>query len=385
MVKKFSEFLKIERTVIKSPEVFSFAYVPEEIVERGETSRLYNEASKFINYGIPNNILLIGPPGSGKTVTLNYVRQQLKELKPNLMVSYVNCSDKTASTIMNILAQNLSRKKLSEEQQIISFLSQLTGNILIVLDEIDKGINLRHLLYSLSRPAEILENFKYSISLILVSNDLNWDDSLDLAVRSSLQSTRISFENYSKNDIIKILTGRAKVGFNDENCINQKLLEKIAETVSEKYHGDCRIAIKILLYSAQSAESKNRETIEEHDIEVGVPKAIKDIEKDKLSRLSNRDFLALYAIQQSLDKTVEGVYNKFLELIPLCIDIKPVKETMFHHILEYLDTHGLIKKKIEFAKQKEGPPKRISDIRCIIKKEILEEELKGRLLKLTKR
>lgn len=382
MVKKFSEFI-LEKNIIKNAAVFEESYTPSEIVERGETNNLYNELSKFFNYGVSNNIFLVGPSGTGKTVTLNYVKNELLKKVPDFYIKYINCSDKTQKNILNMLVKGTGRLE-SEERLKIRFLNELNKNCLIILDEIDKGIKIRNLLYFLSRPSESLENFKNSISIVLVSNDLNFDDSLDTAIRSSLQLRRISFSNYSKNQIYKILKSRADEGL-QEKKIENVLLDFISEKVSKDYTGDCRVAIKVLFYAAQLAEEGNKEKIDELDINKAFPKASKDLEKNKLTRLSNRNFLILYAIKESKDKTMESVYNEFQSIIKTDINVKEIGKTMFYYVIEYLENQGLIKRNVETTKIGNEPPRRIIKITCNVKSETIEDELKNRFLELVKK
>lgn len=383
MVKKFLEFIKLEKKIIRDARVFEDSYTPEEIVERGETNNLYNELSKFFNYGTPNNIFLVGLPGTGKTVTLNYVKNELVKINPSFSIRYINCSDKSFKDILSMLVEGTNRSD-SEEKLKTKFLKLLDKNCLIILDEIDKGVKIRNLLYFLSRPKENMENFSRSISLVLVSNDLNWDDSLDIAIRSSLQLRRISFSNYSKSQLYKILRSRIEAGLHDKT-IERDLLESISGKVSKEYNGDCRIALKVLFYAAQLAEEKGRDKIEELYINKAFPKANKDIEKNKLARLSNRDFLVLFSVKEASDKTMESIYNEFLSIIKDNVDVKEIGKTMFYYILEYLENQGLIKKIVKTTKSANEPPRRLMEISCNVKPETIKEELKNRFLGLMKK
>ncbi len=387
MVKKFSEFLKIENTIISQPEVFdtdSYSPSDEEIVERGETSKLYNEIAKFVKYGIPNNILLIGPPGTGKTVILNNIRSELAK-RPDFDVRHVNCSDKTPQVILSLINGGNIDGQMPENKLKNMFLNGLNNNCLIILDEVDKGLNLKSLLFFLSRPREQLQIFSHSISVILVSNDPNWDNSLDISVRSSLQLRRVSFERYSKGQLCNILKLRAKAGFKYDTNIQSTLLSLIAAEVADKYNGDCRVAIKALLYAAQNAENLRKSAIEESDVTRAFPKALDDIARSKLSRLSNRDFLVLFSIEESKEKTTDAIYKTFLDLIHQGLNVEKIKPTMFYYVLNYLDTHGLIKRKLDIEKIKDAPPRRIVRVSGNIDKKILEEELNNRMLKLSNR
>ncbi len=86
-------FLAWEQTLFKDREIFDFGYVPEEF--------LYREAQmKDIGYAIapgiegkqPQNIVCVGPPGTGKTTSFKKIIEQAEQIsQSDLILAYINC------------------------------------------------------------------------------------------------------------------------------------------------------------------------------------------------------------------------------------------------------------------------------------------------------
>src|SRR3989344_7036745 len=179
---EFIDFVKREMLIFKDPEVFNEAYSPEDIQKRKETYLLYKEIANFINYNLPNNLGLIGLTGTGKTVTVQHLLKQINKIPEKFIIKYVNCANKTSNQILQLLLGSITNKSISDENLIMNFTESLDTqdkNCFIVLDEIDRGRKLANLVYILSRINELYQNFKHKISLILISNDLNFLDNLD--------------------------------------------------------------------------------------------------------------------------------------------------------------------------------------------------------------
>ena len=171
-----------KKEILSNPHVFQIDTPMQDIVPTRDTSKFFQEISVFIKYKIPNHILVVGDSGTGKTVTAKYLLRFLDKLKAEQKLPldfnqiYVNCSNMTtADVITTIYADEL--RNLSSHTSIVKLLGDLTSNTLIFLDEVDRAKNIEELLYKLSRPREVLPSFKFNISLILISNNLRWDDS----------------------------------------------------------------------------------------------------------------------------------------------------------------------------------------------------------------
>lgn len=382
----FKDFIKRDMLIFKNPEVFNETYSPEDIQKRKETYTLYKEIANFINYNLPNNLGLIGLTGTGKTVTVQHLLKQINKLSDKFIIKYVNCANKTSNQVLQLLLGSITNSKsISDENLIMNFTENLDTqdkNCFIVLDEIDRGRRLSNLVYIFSRINELYQEFKHKISLILISNDLNFLDNLDPAIRSSLNLRIIYFESYNKKEIKEILKDRIKIGFKNEQAINNQQLDYIADIIVKEKNGDCRTAIKTLFYSAKKAEEEKRDIIEDKDIQIMFDKAVKDIERSRVTKLTNTQLFILYSVIDSKDKQIKGIHQKYLEFTNKMKIESNLSEITIYIWLDYLVQQGLIERQFKIIKG--DVPKREVRFNAKIKGDVVEEEINMRLLNLSK-
>ena len=386
MAKDFEDYLRKENTIIKNSKVFDIGYLPDDISKRKDTSTLFKETSVFINYGTPNHILLTGLPGLGKTVTVRYICRKKVLKEKGVDPIYINCRDKTTTQILNELIELSGNgtpvKNLSDTEMANMFLRTLVKPVLLVLDEIDRGRKVENLLYRLSRTSEIDSVPHPPISMILVSNNLSWDEAIDASIRSSLQLSRVFFRPYAVNELRDILKERAKLGFFNENVISITELEEIAKKTVEEKRSDCRVALKTLFYVAQKAEEQSKNRVERKHITNSFYIATTDIDRERITRLHNSQLLILYACceneGESFTKIFEVYGNYTVEL-----NIQNLSQTMVYYWIGYLSNQGFIKIFTKREKQHNGAPKKTLVINPLVKTRLVMEELSKRMLKLT--
>ena len=79
---RFDKYIIKENLIIKDSTFFKDD-TPPKMVERKEIDDFYRELGVFVNYRKSNNILLKGYPGSGKTVTINFVKGTITLFLPD--------------------------------------------------------------------------------------------------------------------------------------------------------------------------------------------------------------------------------------------------------------------------------------------------------------
>lgn len=381
--KGFDQFIVDRTLIIKDPEVFKIAYTPEQIVERKESSDFYREIATFINYRKPNHVLIKGPPGTGKTVTINFVLRRVEILREDIQVFGVNCAAKKDIDILNIL--NNEHGKNSFHQQIKYFLENLKKDALIVFDEIDRSHYPDALLYYLSRPKEILKSFDKNISLVLISNNLNWEEYLKDGTRSSLQLKTVVFAPYNANKLKEIIKKRVKLGFHNESAISDELIGIISEETAKRKRGDCRVAIESIFYAAQNAEMKNRKNICFDDVKSALKLVMQSIDKERIGKLKDNQLIVLYCtLVKDKDITLQSFYQAYLDIIKN-ISVKRQSHISIYHILDYLDDLGLIDKSVKVIKLPNKTPKRMMHLEPNIDDSIVFDELGIRDIRLSRR
>ncbi len=383
MVKKsrFREIVSSNKNIIKDAEYFKVTYTPIEIIERKETFELYRELSVFTKYRKPNNILLKGFPGSGKTVTINFIIKELNERFKDIDVLYANCDSKSSSSVLKVLTGDSTKNNFSNLMG--KFLDLIKKDTIIILDEIDRSNKIESLLYSLSRPNEINKSFNKNISFILVSNHLRWEDTLRDNIRSSLQLKQIIFNPYSEHEIKNILKDRIKNGFHNIKAISNELLELIARIISKEKRGDCRVAIEALFYSAQLSESRNRNEIIQEDVRQALKIAINKSDKSLISKLKDNQLLVLYLVTNLEFKSLDDLHKGYHDTIQKeKMNIEGISRVMIFYILNYLDDLCLIEKTI-ITEMENGIPRKRTKINPNVDKEVVLDELVIRGLRLS--
>lgn len=373
--------MKLSPTIMFNSDLFKISYTPEEITERKETELVYKELAPFVTYKRPNHVLIVGDPGTGKTVTARYIQKNMPSIDNSIEVIYVNCDGKDASQVLHLMNSGSQKTGIEFDYALDYFLKErINKNTLIILDEVDKGEKLYSLLYALSRPSETSLDFRFNINLLLISNDMHWEETLLPHIRSSLQLRKVAFKHYEANQLKEILMNRIQQGFL-ENTIEEKLVDKIVEETINERKADCRVAINTLFLSAKNAEEKGKTRIEEKDVEGAFQEAIYSVEMKRVSSLN----LTQFAVLLSCYSKVEGLQELYDEYSKIHEDTMPpkwkggkIQKTKYHHQLDYLNSLGLIKKNNMIKKQEGSPPVRVLKVKPTISIKVIKNEIKKR-------
>lgn len=373
-------FFLRKKEVLSNPQVFQIDTPVDKIVPTRDTSKFFQEISTFIKYKIPNNILIVGESGCGKTVTARYLLNFLEKLKVEKKIPtdfiqiYINCSNMTTTDVITTIYAEEFRH-LPSYNSIVKLLHDLPTNTLLFLDEVDRAKDIDELLYKLTRPREVNPQFKHNISLILISNNLRYEDSLNTATRSSLNLKRIDFSRYSSAQLYKILENRVEIGFKDKKIISNSVIKYLSTKIYEKYNSDSRIAILGLLQLAQLAETKDLDQITEKEVDQTLLRVLEDVHIKSISQLETSEFFTLYSCYKfQNEKSLYKVYEEYDRLM-LKYNLPAVKKTKFYSNIEYLETHNLIEKKTGLLI---GTLTSDQTISIKVKSEVIESEFRKR-------
>jgi cell division control protein 6 len=268
----------------------------------------------------PTNVFVYGKPGTGKTVTLKFVLNELEEFSDRAKCLYLNCfefSSKQAilSKITNFMGYAVPDRGVSSEEvysKLVAVLRTSKSIPIIVFDEAEqllKDESKKELLYDLSR---LGEQQKLSLGLVFISNDNFFLSNLDDRIRSSLQASSIPFEQYSSSDLKEILKERAKYAFLD--YVLEEDVIPLCAAHAAKLGGDARVAIDILLKAGRLAERENSKKVmvkhvrasfmQEKVVKVEITSNLSDQEKQILSLLEKNSKLDIDSgfIYSSLEK-----------------------------------------------------------------------------------
>jgi len=315
-------------------------------------------------------VTLAGRPGSGKTVTARKFGEYIKSIKSRrLRYVHVNCFiNRTLNSVLKDIGTQLGlaipRRGFSNEELLKLVLDMVKDKdiyAIVVLDDVFHLINHSgpDALGSLIRLGEeyTSRGDRYRFGLLLISQNLLFKDQLDRSARSSLGSTVIVFEPYTKDQIFEILLDRAREAFVD-SAYDEEILEMIAdvsgtdEESKEEHRGDARYAIDILWRSAKNAEMTESPRIMPEHVREAVKSALRGIRSEELRLLPIHEKIFLLAVVRRLARNPNSPYIAFgdaeEEYQLLCEQFKqePRRHTQLWEYVRDLDSKGFLETRI---------------------------------------
>lgn len=384
-------------TIFKDKNVLQSNYNPDTIPHRDkQIKQVASILAPVLRLEKPSNLFIYGKTGTGKTLSIQYIRDKLLERASKqetpLIIEYINCKlKKIADTEYRIFAELI--RKLGHDipstglptnqvyQRFIEIIDKKKQILVIILDEIDQAVKKieGNFLYNLMRLNSELT--KSQIVLIGISNDLTFLDHLDPRVKSSLSEEEIVFPPYNAPQLQDILRERAASAFK-KDVICEGVLGKCAAYAARE-HGDARRALDLLRIAGELVErdENNKVTLEYID------KANEKIEKDKIldivSTQPKQFQLTLMAIilltesQKNQQIMTGDVYHVYEDLCSRTAT-EPLTQRRVGDIIAEFDMLGLINAKV-VSKGRYGRMREIklfiSDILLSKVKDILKESL----------
>ena len=378
--------------IFRDKSLLQSNYKPDMIVHRDEQiKQIASILAPVLRGEKASNLFLYGKTGTGKTLSIQYVKEVLynrannqikKEHGFDLRIEYLNCKlKKVSDTEYRILSELI--KKLGGEvpstglptqavySKFIDLIDTRRQLVVLILDEIDQTVKKisNNFLYNLTRLNSELA--KSQICIVGISNNLTFLDDIDPRVRSSLSEEEVVFPPYNAMQIQDILKERSEKAFRN-NVLSEGVLAKCAAYAARE-HGDARRALDLLRVAGELAEREGNKKINLSHID----EANNKIEKDKILDIVSsepRQFqLVLYSILKLAEKTKDerpfftgDVYNFYRSL---CVKdkIEILTQRRVGDIIQEFDMLGIINVKI-ISKGRGG---RMREIKLAISKDIL--------------
>jgi archaeal cell division control protein 6 len=255
--------------------------------------------SEVFRTGRARNLFIWGPPGTGKTVCVQYllkeIQQHAEDIKVSVATTYVNAG-RTRNpyyTLLEIVKQlglavpdvgwQFFRLKRAFENMLKD------TAVVIAIDEVES------ILFKEKEPLIYYLNRQPKTTLILISNKLSQATQLPERCLSTLQPATIKLEPYTGAEALKILKARAEHAFKP-GAISNELLDTVSKATGDM--ADIRLGISMLLTAGQSAEQAGRPVINRKDVELAVNNAERIKDLTKINVLSKR-------IKKRLGETID--------------------------------------------------------------------------------
>jgi len=375
--------------IFKDKSILQSNYRPEEIPHREEQiKQVASILAPVLRGERTSNLFLYGKTGSGKTLSILYVRDELlkrakKDSDFNLRIEYLNCKlKKVSDTEYRILAEMI--KKLGGEvpntglptetvySKFIEMVDKEKQFLVFILDEIDQAVKKisSDFLYNLTRLNSELS--KSQICIVGISNDLTFLDNLDPRVRSSLSEEEIVFPPYNALQLQEILNKRAENAFK-EKVVQEGVIAKCAAFAARE-HGDARRALDLLRIAGEIAERDNSKKIMMKYLDDANTKIERDKILDVIKTEPKQFQYVLHSIINLSEKNngspvfTGDVYN-FYEEVCLKNKAEVLTQRRVSDIIQEFDMLGIINVKV-VSKGRGG---RMREIKLAIAKSITEK------------
>lgn len=383
--------------IFKDKSVLQSNYRPNEIPHRSDQiKQLASILAPVLRGERTSNVFLYGKTGTGKTLSILYLRDELlkRSMKDNikgdetspLRIEYLNCKlKKVSDTEYRILSELIKKLggKVSDTglptetvySRFIELVESKNQFLLLILDEVDQAVKKisSDFLYNLTRLNSELS--KAQIGIIGISNDLTFLEGIDPRVRSSLSEEEIVFPPYNALQLQEILNSRSKVAFKD-NSIQEGVVQKCAAFAARE-HGDARRALDLLRVAGELAERDGSKKILLKHIDAANVK----IERDKILdviRTEPKQFQYVLHSIISLSEQNNGepfftgdIYNHYQDVC-LRNNSDVLTQRRVGDIIQEFDMLGIINVRV-ISKGRGG---RMREIRLAITKNITEKAKK---------
>lgn len=282
----------ISNSIFKNKSALQNQFTPETIPHRDkEINNIASIIAPILRGEKASNLFIYGKTGTGKTLAVQYVRDELlkkaEEGEHSIRIEYLNCKlKKVADTEYRILAAlikqmggDIPSTGLPTDQVYSKFIEMVDEQkklLVLIFDEVDQIVKKisDNFLYSLTRLNSELSNSQ--ISLIGISNDVTFLEHIDPRVRSSLGEEELIFSPYNALQLQDILNERCNLAFKDK-ILDSGVVGKCAAFAARE-HGDARRALDLLRIAGELAERDGKSKLGLEYID----KANQKMERDKI-------------------------------------------------------------------------------------------------------
>tara|TARA_Y100000310_G_scaffold341129_2_gene439267 strand:+ start:196 stop:1404 length:1209 start_codon:yes stop_codon:yes gene_type:complete len=380
MAKKISKFFEkflARDTLFKDKQVLQMNHIPDDIAHRDEQlDQIAEILAPSLKRQKPSNVFIYGKVGSGKTLVIKYITNQLlgtaDKLNIPLKILYLNCKLKrVADTEYRLMAQlirdfgkEIPTTGLPTDEVYKTFFSIVDGKkqlLILILDEIDQLVKKcgDGILYNLTRINEELKNSQ--LSLIGISNDLVFVDNLDPRVKSSLSEEEIVFPPYNALQIQDILNQRVIKAFK-EGVVQQGVIAKCAAYAARE-HGDARRALELTRVAGELAERESSPSVNIKHLDKAEQKIEKDRITDTIKTQPLQCQLVLYAIikvyLKKKDVILTGEVYEIYKSYCSRSNLRPLTQRRISDIIAELDMFGILNVRV-ISKGRYGRTREIS-------------------------
>ena len=270
-----------EPTIFANKDLLDISHLPSEdqIIGRDEQIGKLGQALAPALYGnSPNNVLVYGKTGTGKSLCSKFIARQLvtraeeSDEQISAGFAYVNCLQfstetqavrRTARDLLDSVDDpevSIPSKGISVSayyNRLWTLLDEHYDAAIVILDEVDK-LDDDNILTQFSRASEAGSIEDAKLGIIGISNKIGYKDSLSERIKSSLCERELIFPVYDADQLQSILQSRSSAFKN--GVLNDDVIPLVA-AVAAKEHGDARKAIDVLRFAGEIAQENDDDEV----------------------------------------------------------------------------------------------------------------------------
>ncbi|WP_123533896.1 orc1/cdc6 family replication initiation protein [Halosimplex salinum] len=321
----------------------------------------------------PPNMLLYGPSGTGKSLIINAVCEQVLALSKSqddrFGVIRINCQTiKSHDRAVYRLAKNAATEAgvdlgvpesgISTDQKLERFYNILSDNfdsVIIILDEVDLLVGRQRdpnaepayskLLYQLSRATQ-LGRIDGHVSVAALTNDPRFMEDLDGRAESSFNPQDVVFQDYDANQLQAILERRRDAY---QDGVLEDGIIPLSAAFAAQDHGDARKAIDLFRKAGEIADREGQETVREDHVRGAQEEAERDRTLTQMQGLSAQKKLSLYATavvpvysQRSLNAVPSTVAYRVYQYLTSLVDTEEKSRDSYLRYMSEAETYNFI-------------------------------------------
>ena len=319
----------------------------------------------------PPNMLLYGPAGTGKSLIIGAVTQQIIELCQSkgerFGVVDINCQpintlDQAVYELVQTVAQDVGTEVGVPEtgvstkrkyRRLYELINEHYDSVIFILDEIDLLIGRREndepayskLLYQLSRASNTNE-IEGRVSVAALTNDPKFMEDIDGRAESSFNPRDVYFPDYDANQLREILENRRDAFRQD--ALEDDVIPLVAAFAAQS-HGDARKAIDLFRGAGDLADERGDEVVTEDHVRESQEEIDKDRSLKLVEGLTTQKKISLYAtaaVAHHSNRTGSSVPSpvgfKVYQWVTNELDADQMTRETYVKYVKELSTYGLI-------------------------------------------
>ncbi|MBP2029734.1 cell division control protein 6 [Methanohalophilus levihalophilus] len=353
-----NDIFKTESIIFQKKAVLSEQYLPDSLIARdGQIREIAELIEPSLHRGVPNNGLIMGQKGTGKTSVAKFVIKQFNEIAPkdeiDTVCIFVNCG--IANTVSRVILEIVHQVSpelqvpktglsMNEYYNILwDALNEKQTSIIVVLDDLEMLKNL-DILMSLSQAGGKMHIANdVHIGIIGISNDVFFTEKLSPGLIQSVNYKEVIFPPYNEEELAEILNSRSSIAFREE-VIDEYVIPTCI-LLSQK-DGYAYKAIKLLEKAGNIAERKNEDFVSDKHVFLANDELKSESGIETLKKLPIHQKLVLLSVVRLAKVSDEKITTGQVvaEYQDLCskLDLNPLGRTSVSKMISEFDMQDII-------------------------------------------